>query len=45
MLTRRKLFHATGAVTALGLTQANSAQSQTSASDSSNSIPGIYGAA
>ncbi|GIT21999.1 MAG: hypothetical protein CM1200mP40_16810 [Gammaproteobacteria bacterium] len=30
MLTRRKLFHAAGAVTALGLTQANSAQSQTS---------------
>ena len=38
MLTRRKLFHAAGAVTALGLTQATSAQSQTSASDSSNSI-------
>ena len=27
MLTRRELFHAAGAATALGLTQANSAQS------------------
>ena len=43
MLTRRKLFHAAGAVTALGLTQANSAQSQTSASDSSNSIVRLSG--
>ena len=43
MLTRRELFHAAGAVTALGLTQANSAQSQTSASDSSNSIVRLSG--
>lgn len=43
MLTRRELFHAAGAATALGLTQANSAQSQTLASDSSNSTVRLSG--
>lgn len=43
MLTRRELFHAAGAATALGLTQTNSAQSQTLASDSSNSTVRLSG--